>query len=148
MDFHRRVGSAFVYWHCDSINQCLGMDLLIASIWFGLGWTEGLIRLHKWQSWGDFFNGNRCSFPLMVRCRAVLLYLEMFYMERALLLRDITTLWYPWDLFGICYVITNWELWHDRNFILLFSPPEKKKIIISDSIMASVRLDLVGVIGL
>lgn len=103
----------------------------------------------------NFCNGNRCSFPLMVRCGAVLLYLQMFYMEKALLLRDISMLWYPWDLFGSCHVLLQIENSDKtQNLVLVyfdpsFFSPKRKKLIISDFIMASVRLGLVRVrIGL
>ena len=49
----------------------------------------------------NFYNGNTCSFPLMVRCGAELLYLDMLYVGKEPHVQgDISSLWYPWDLFA------------------------------------------------
>ena len=53
----------------------------MAGVCIGVRHTCGFTN----DSLGEHFcNGNTCSFPLMVRCRAALLYLELFYMERSL----------------------------------------------------------------
>lgn len=89
-----------------------------------------------------FCNGNRCSFPLMVRCGAMLLYLEMFYTERALLLKDTSSLRCPRDLFGACHLLLQietsektqasdaGEIWPS----LLFSAEKEKKKEVSSSL--------------
>lgn len=89
----------------------------------------------------------------------MLLYLEMFYTERALLLKDTSSLRCPRDLFGACHLLLQietsektqasdaGEIWPS----LLFSAEKEKKkrsFIIAEFIMASVTLGLAAVGGL
>lgn len=65
------------------------------------------------DSLGEHFcNGNMCSFPLMVRCVAVLLYLEIFNMERSLTLKEHPLFVVSLGFFfrPLPYVISNQEL--------------------------------------
>lgn len=93
----------------------------------------------------------------MVRCGVTLLYLEMFYTERALLLKDTSSLWCPRDLFGACRLLLQIETSEKTQALdagvfwssLFFSPQKKKKkFIITEFIMASVTLGLAAVGGL
>lgn len=89
----------------------------------------------------------------------MLLYLEMFYTERALLLKDTSSLRCPRDLFGACHLLLQietsektqasdaGEIWPS----LLFSAEKEEKkrsFIIAEYIMASVTLGLAAVGGL
>lgn len=106
-----------------------------------------------------FCNGNRCSFPLMVRCGAMLLYLEMFYTKPVLLLKDASSLRCPQDLFGACHLLLQIETSEETQAsdtgviwcFLLFSSEKTKReksFIITEFIMASVTLGLAAVSGL
>ena len=85
-----------------------------------------------------FCTGNTCSFPLMVRCSALLLHLEMLYAERSVMFEGqlvfVVSLGFVQCLL---LVITNWELWWKAVLSLgVFWPfsflLQKNKFIISN----------------
>lgn len=88
----------------------------------------------------------------------MLLYLEMFYTERALLLKDTSSLRCPQDLFAACHLLLHIETSEETQasdagaiwpFLLFSTVKEKKKsFIITKFIMASVTLGLAAVGGL
>lgn len=101
-----------------------------------------------------FSDGNRCRFSLMVRCGAALLYSGRFYMEKTALLSQghlsiVVSEGFVWFLPS---VITHWERRQDIGVVLdvlilpfSFSKDIKKKNVVSNFIMASGRVSLVGV---
>lgn len=110
---------AFVYWYSDSSNQCLEMELkcshmvgVCIRVRHTCGFTNDGLGEHS-------CNGNTCSFPLMVRCGAALLYLEMFYMERSLIFKGHLIFVVSLGLVRcLPRAITNWKLWQNTALSL------------------------------
>lgn len=93
-------------------------------------------------------NENRCSFPLMVRCGATFLYLELFNMERALLWGTSQSC----GILGIClalamcyYKLRTLTRHRPSSWCVFdpyFSSPKRKSFIITGFIKVFLRLGL------